>query len=57
MIIRFWRGFNRVNSGLNEGLFGGLRMYVDRKNPAEAGFERNQAISLAAETEPAEEPG
>lgn len=32
-------------------------MYADRKNPAEAGFERNQAISLAAETEPAEEPG
>ena len=27
------------------------------KNPAEAGFERNQAISPAAETEPAEEPG
>jgi hypothetical protein len=24
MIIRFWRGFNRVNSEGNGGLFGGL---------------------------------
>lgn len=35
----------------------GVIGFLESKNPAGAGFAHRQAISPAAETEPAEEPG
>lgn len=51
--------YRKICFVLIRGIEGEIYAYFtdNIKNPAGAGFEHRQAISPAAETEPAEEPG